>query len=88
MNSEPGSPMTLGKAAGTGLRLLCRALIAAIRSNPIPPRWLLGMAARDGGETPVRDWRVRLVCPRCGRRQVDMVATGTLDFGETRSSEV
>ena len=46
--------MTLGKAAGTGLRLLCRALIAAIRSNPIPPRWLLGMAARDGGETPVR----------------------------------
>jgi len=38
--------MTLGKAAGTGLRLLCRALITAIRSNPIPPRWLLGMAAK------------------------------------------
>jgi len=47
MNSEPGSPMTLGKAAGTGLRLLCRALITAIRSNPIPAE----MAERYGAET-------------------------------------
>ena len=79
--------MTLGKAAGTGLRLLCLIVSCLDCSHQVEPD-PAEMAARDGGETPVRDWRVRLVCPRCGRRQVDMVATGTLDFGETCSSEV
>jgi hypothetical protein len=31
------------------------------------------MAARHGAETTVLDWRERLVCSRCGSRQVDMV---------------
>jgi hypothetical protein len=35
------------------------------------------MAARYGAETPVLDWRERLVCSRCGSRQVDMVVSGT-----------
>jgi hypothetical protein len=30
-----------------------------------------------GAETPVLDWRERLLCSRCGGRQVDMVLTGT-----------
>jgi hypothetical protein len=33
------------------------------------------MAARYGAETPVPDWRERLVCSKCGSRQVDLVAT-------------
>ena len=48
--------------------------------NPVPAG--LGtdpaeMAARYGAETSVLDWRERLVCSRCGGRQVDMVVTGT-----------
>jgi hypothetical protein len=35
------------------------------------------MAARYGADTPVPDWRERLVCSGCGGRQADMVVTGT-----------
>jgi hypothetical protein len=35
------------------------------------------MAQRYGAETTVPDWRERLVCSRCGSREVDMVVTGT-----------
>jgi hypothetical protein len=35
------------------------------------------MAARYGAETPVLDWRERLVCSKCGSREIDMVVTGT-----------
>jgi hypothetical protein len=35
------------------------------------------MAARYGAETPMLDWRERLVCSRCGSRQTDMAVTGT-----------
>jgi hypothetical protein len=35
------------------------------------------MATRCGAETPVSDWRERLVCSPCGSRRVDMVVTGT-----------
>jgi hypothetical protein len=34
------------------------------------------VSARYGAETPVLDWRERLVCSRCGSRQVDMVVRG------------
>jgi hypothetical protein len=37
----------------------------------MPPR----AGARYGAETPVLDWRERLVCSKCGSRQVDLVAT-------------
>jgi hypothetical protein len=33
-------------------------------------------AQRYGAPTAVLDWRERLVCSRCGGRQIDMVATG------------
>jgi hypothetical protein len=33
------------------------------------------MAQRYGAETPVLDWRERLVCSKCGSRQIDMVVT-------------
>jgi hypothetical protein len=35
------------------------------------------MPARYGADTTVSDWRERLVCSRCGSRNVDMVVTGT-----------
>jgi hypothetical protein len=35
------------------------------------------MVARYGAETPVLNWRDRLVCSSCGSREVDMVVTGT-----------
>jgi hypothetical protein len=61
MKFRRGPPMTL-EAAVTN------------RIEPeIPPRWLL----EYGAGTPVFDWRARLVCSRCGSRQVDMVVTGT-----------
>ena len=34
------------------------------------------MAARYGAETPVLDYREKLVCSKYGSRQVDMVVTG------------
>jgi hypothetical protein len=35
------------------------------------------MTERYGAETTVREWRERLVCSRCGSRDVDTVVTGT-----------
>jgi hypothetical protein len=34
------------------------------------------MAARYGAETPVPDWCERLICSKCGSREIDMVVTG------------
>jgi hypothetical protein len=62
--------MTLGVAAAASVRLIvwckeCR--------HQVEPE----MATRYGTETPVLDWRERLVCSHCDGRQVDMVVTGT-----------
>jgi hypothetical protein len=72
MKSEPGPRMTLGAAAAAGVRLIvwCKECRHRVEPNPAE------MAARYGAETPVLDWRERLVCSRCGSRQVDMVLTG------------
>jgi len=35
------------------------------------------MAERYGAATTVLDWSARLVCSRCGSRQVDIVVSGT-----------
>jgi hypothetical protein len=66
--------MTLGSAAGAGVRLIiwCRDCSHQVEPDPAE------VAARYGGETTVIDWRGRLVCSRCGSRQrFDMVVTGT-----------
>jgi hypothetical protein len=62
--------MTLGNAAAARVRLNVWWR-ASGRADPAE------MAQRYGAETPVRDWRERLVCSKCGSRQVDMVVTGT-----------
>ena len=65
--------MTLGVAAAAGVRLIvwCKECQHQVEPDPIE------MANRYGAGTSVLDWRERLVCSRCGGRQVDMVVTGT-----------
>jgi len=40
------------------------------------------MAQRYGAEMTVPDWRERLICFKCGTRNVDMVVSGTERRGE------
>jgi len=65
--------MTLGKAAAAGVRLIvwCKACQHQVEPDPAE------MAERYGAGTSVLDWRDRLVCSRCGSREVDMVVSGT-----------
>jgi hypothetical protein len=64
MKSEPtGPPMTLGAAAAAGVWLIvwCKACHHQVEPDPAE------MAVQYGAETPMLDWRERLVCSRCGR---------------------
>jgi hypothetical protein len=65
--------MTLGNAAAARVRLIvwCKECQHQVEPDPAD------MAARYGAETPVLDWRERLVCSRCGSREIDIVVTGT-----------
>ena len=65
--------MTLGNAAAAHVRLIvwCKACGRQVEPDPAE------MAERYGTEMTVPDWRERLVCSRCGSRNVDMVVSGT-----------
>jgi hypothetical protein len=69
---NPGPPMTLGGAAEAGVRLIvwCKACQHQVEPDPTE------MAARYSADSPVLDWKHRLLCSRCGSREVDMVLTG------------
>jgi hypothetical protein len=73
LKSESGPPMTLGNAAAAKVRLIvwCKACQHQVEPDPTE------MAERYGAETTVPDWRERLVCSRCGSREIDMVVTGS-----------
>jgi len=73
MKSEPGPLMTLGNAAAARVRLIVWCKDCQHQVEPDPSE----MAARYGVENPVLDWRERLVCSKCGSREIDMVVTGT-----------
>jgi hypothetical protein len=73
MKSQPGPPMTHGAAAAAGVRLIVWCKACQHQVEPDPPE----MATRYGARTTVLDWRERLVCSRCGSRQIDMVVSGT-----------
>jgi hypothetical protein len=73
MKSEPGPPMTLGAAAAADVRLIVWCKDCQHQVEPDPAE----MAARYGAETPVLDWRERLVCSKCGSREIDMVVSTT-----------
>jgi len=65
--------MTLESAAAAHLRLMvwCKAYRHQVNLDPAEQaRWY-------GPETPVPEWRRRLVCSQCGSRNIDMVVTGT-----------
>ena len=63
--------MTLGNAPAARVRLILWCKDRQHQVEPDPGE----MAARYGVETPVLEWRERLVCSKCGSRQVDLVAT-------------
>src|SRR5262245_39959246 len=73
VKSDVGPPMTLGNAAAAHVRLIvwCRDCCHQVEPDPA------AQAQRYGADTPVLDWRERLVCSKCGSREIDMVATGT-----------
>jgi hypothetical protein len=73
MKSEPGPPMTLGGAAAALVRFIVWCKDCAHQVEPDPAE----EAVRYGGATTVLDWSERLICSRCGSRQIDMVVTGT-----------
>jgi hypothetical protein len=64
--------MTLGVAAAAGVRLIVWCKECQHQVEPDPAE----MAQRYGAATTVLDWSARLVCSRCGSRQIDMVVTG------------
>jgi hypothetical protein len=66
-------PMTRGNAAAARVRLIVWCLDCRQRIEPDPAE----MAQRYGAEMTVPDWRERLVCSRCGSRNLDMVVSGT-----------
>ena len=72
MNSYTGPPMTLGNAAAARVRLIVWCKTCQHRVEPDPAE----QAERHGAETPVPEWRERLVCSACGSRDIDMVVSG------------
>ena len=48
----------------------CRACNHQVEPDPA------AMAERYGADTAVSDWHKRLVCSRCGEREIDFVLTG------------
>jgi hypothetical protein len=73
MKTPSGPPMTLGNSAAAQVRLIVWCKACGHRTEPDPAE----MAERYGAGTAVPDWRERLVCSKCGSRNVDMVVTGT-----------
>ena len=73
MKSRLGPPMTLGNAAAAHVRLIVWRKTCGHQAEPDAAE----MAARYSADTPVLDWRERLVCSGCGSRAVDMVVAGT-----------
>jgi hypothetical protein len=65
--------MTLGNAAAARVGLIVWCNACGHRAEPDPAE----IAQRYGAEITVPGWRERLVCSRCGSRNIDMVVTGT-----------
>jgi hypothetical protein len=65
--------MTLGNAAAACVRLIVRCKACGHRVEPDAAE----MAQRYGANTAVPEWRERLMCSKCGSRNVDMVVSGT-----------
>jgi hypothetical protein len=66
-------PMTLGNAAAAHVPLVvwCKACQHQVEPDAAEH------SERYGAEMPIPAWRERLICSKCGSRDIDMVATGT-----------
>ena len=73
MKSYRGPPATLGSTAAAGLRLIVWCKDCRHQVEPDPAE----MVERYGAEMTVPDWSARLVCGRCGSRNISMVVSGT-----------
>jgi hypothetical protein len=73
LKSEPGRAATPGSSAAACVCLIvwCRDYGHQVEPDPAE------QAQRYGAEMTVPEWRDRLVCSKCGSRQIDMVVTGT-----------
>jgi hypothetical protein len=66
-------PWRRRSTAKTGLRLIvwCRGCGHQVEPDPAQ------LTQRYGAETPVLEWRERLVCSLCNSREIDFVVSGT-----------
>ena len=64
--------MTLGNAAKAHLTLVAWCKDCRYQAEPD----LAAAAARYGADVPMLEWSKRLVCGRCGSRNVDGVMSG------------
>ena len=73
MKPYRGPPMTLGGAAAAQVRLIVWCKACGHQTEPD----LAEMAEKYGPGPAVIEWKKRLVCSKCGGREIDMVVTGT-----------
>jgi Zn finger protein HypA/HybF involved in hydrogenase expression len=73
VKSEPGTPATLGSTAVAGARLIVWCRDCGHQVEPDPAE----QAERYGAEMTIPIWRERLICSKCGSREIDMVVSGT-----------
>jgi hypothetical protein len=64
--------MTLGGAAAAGVPIIVWYKACQHQIEPDPAE----LAERYGAEATVPDWRERLVCSKCGGREIEMVVRG------------
>ena len=72
MKPYRGPPATLDSTAAAQVRIVvwCRDCRHQIEPGPAE------LAARYGADAPIPEWHKRLVCSKCGSRDVDFVLTG------------
>ena len=72
MKPYTGPPATFGSTAAAGARIIvwCRDCRHQVEPDAAE------QAQRYGADTPVRKWHKRLVCSRCGGREIDFELTG------------
>jgi hypothetical protein len=72
MKPYSGPPATLGSTAAAQVRIIvwCRDCRHQVEPDAAE------LAQRYGADTPVCEWYMRLVCSRCGGREIGFVLSG------------
>ena len=69
---DDSSPLTLGTALASQARIIVWCKSCNYQTEPN----LAELVARHGQAPTVIEWAARLVCSKCGARDVDFVVTG------------